>query len=80
MDEYDARVRIATVIVLGIVLIAVITGLTVVAVLTDRNDLRGGALLFGVAMIGAAGGVSWWTLHRRWRIRVDHEDGEEKKE
>jgi hypothetical protein len=80
MDDHGELVaRVATIVALGVILLAAVIGLTFVAVLTDRDVFRAEALTFaGVMVLAALGGVSWWALRRpRWRIRVDHESSEE---
>jgi protein-S-isoprenylcysteine O-methyltransferase Ste14 len=71
----DAWVKVATIVVLGLVLVTAVVGTTIVAVLTDRDVARAEYLTFGGALLlGALGGVSWWQLRRhRWRVHVDRD-------
>lgn len=75
----DTVVRVVTIIVLGVLILAAIVGLTITAVMTDRNVARPEALTFGgVVLVAALGGVSSSALlrrHRRrhWRVNVERE-------
>ena len=73
MDDRDeALLRVVIVATLGLVLVAAIIGMTVVAVTTDRDLRRAETLTFGgVVLLAALGGVSWWQLRKRWRIRFE---------
>lgn len=76
MTEDDRRddliIRVVVVVTLGVVLCFAVVGLTVVAVATDRDMARPEFLTFGgVVMLAALGGVSWWSLRRHWRVRIE---------
>jgi membrane protein YdbS with pleckstrin-like domain len=85
VDELDERaerdelvVRVVTILTLGVLLLAAIVGITITAVMTDRNVWRAEVLTFGgVVLLGALGGVSWLTLRRRrrWRVNVERSNG-----
>lgn len=84
MTEQDATiVKVAAIVTLGVILLAAVIGLTLVAVTTDRDLFRAEALTFaGVVLLAAIGGASWWRLRRprhRWHIDLerngeDHDD------
>lgn len=73
-SDDDARVRIVTIVVLGVNLLAAIIGLAFVAVLTDRNLIRPElmALILSLA-IATVGGLPqrWWRKRGHWRIEHD---------
>jgi hypothetical protein len=74
-DQSDVAVRVTALIVLGVVLVAAIAGLTVVAVLTDRDLTRPEVLTFVLALcVAGLGGYSFLSLRRRHRWRVERED------
>lgn len=83
MDD-DHTLRAVAVICLAAVLLAAITGMTVVAVVTDRDLWKVEVLTFaGVLLLVLTGGVSWSALtrhrRRRWHVSVDrngHDDKE----
>ena len=82
-DEHDARVRIATVIVLGAALCVAIAGLTMVAVFTDRDLFRAEIMTLVLALaVATVGGLSprWWRQNRarhRWRIERQSNGGDD---
>jgi hypothetical protein len=65
-----------TIVVLGVIVVAAIIGLTVVAVATDR-DLRPAEILTFAATVVLAtlGGFTWldFRRHRRWHVEVDRD-------
>ena len=71
----EVSVRVVTVICLSVVLLASVIGMTVTAVLTDRDMFRAEVLTFaGVALLAAFGGVSWFSLTRhKWRLNVERD-------
>jgi membrane protein YdbS with pleckstrin-like domain len=72
--EDDARVRIVTIIVLGAALVCSIAGLTVVAVLTDRDLLKPELMALVLALaVATIGGLPqhWWRRRSHWRIERD---------
>jgi hypothetical protein len=74
-DDLDTAVRVTALVVLGAVLIAAIAGLTVVAVLTDRDLTRPEVLTFAVALcVAGLGGYSFLSLRRRRRWHIERED------
>jgi hypothetical protein len=74
-DDLDTAVRVTALIVLGVVLVAAIVGLTVVAVMTYRNLVRPEVLTFVLALtVAGLGGYSFVSLRRRARWRVEREE------
>jgi hypothetical protein len=76
----DARVRIVTIVVLGVNLMAAIIGLAFTAVLTDRDLFRPEVMALVLALaIATVGGLprKWWRRQGRWRIEHNHSDGED---
>lgn len=72
MDDGDARVRIAAIVCLTVIVVAAIAALTVVAVLTDRDLWKAEALTFAVVLILAAlSGYSVWGNRRRYHFKLD---------
>jgi protein-S-isoprenylcysteine O-methyltransferase Ste14 len=71
------RVQLAAVIMLGLAVVAMVVGLTIAAVQTDRDLWRGALLAFAATVLLASiGGVSWWAIRRhRWRVSVDRDRG-----
>jgi hypothetical protein len=64
-----------TILVLGGIVMTAIAGLTVTAVLTDRDLRFPEELTFaGVVLIAVLGGLTWLGFHRRrrWHVEVDH--------
>lgn len=66
-------IKIVTIVTLGVICLASVVMLGVVAITTDRDLFRAEVLTYAaVALIAALGGVSWWQMHRHhWRLRVD---------
>lgn len=76
--EHEATViKVATVIALGVILLAAVIGITFVSVLTDRDMARSEAFTFGgCVLLAGLGGLSWWALRRRhrWHVHVDRDE------
>jgi len=77
--EREVSVRVATVVMLGLVLVTAVIAMAFVAVLTDRDLFRAEVLTFaGTVLLAALGGVSWFAIHRRhWRIHVEQDGSEQ---
>lgn len=73
----STAVRIAALIVLGAVLIAAIAGMTVVAVMTERDLRRVEVMTFvGAVLLTVLGGLSVAAPRRRghWTVRTQEPD------
>lgn len=78
-DPDDTIIKVATIVMLGLILITSVIMIGVVAVKTDRDLFRAELFTFGGALLLAAlGGVQWYRLRyrRRWHLSVDREEPE----
>ena len=74
----DQKVRIITIICMTALIFTALVGITLTAILTDRNVHYAEGLSFGGALIVALmGGFTMRQLHRRRRWRIEREDNGE---
>ena len=80
LDDPDvaARVRIVTIFVLGVNLVAAVIGITFAAVLTERElwipELGAVVVALAIATIGGLP-QHWWQRKGRWKIEHEKEGG-----
>jgi len=80
-DTHEQYVlKLATIFVIGLVLLASVIGLTLIAVFTDKNVARAETYTFiGIVLLSCLGGLNWVKLrkHRHWHLHVFDEDKED---
>jgi arginine exporter protein ArgO len=77
-DDTDRMVRVVAIICMTSIIALAIIGITVTAVLTDRNVHYAEGLSFaGTVLIAVTAGVTLRSLRRHRRWRIERENGVE---
>jgi membrane protein YdbS with pleckstrin-like domain len=77
-DEDRIILKVVTIITIGVVVLASILALTVVALFTDRDLKRAEYLTAGaILLLASIGGVTIFSFRKRkhWQIHVDRDEG-----